>query len=276
MISHRVILHVRISYAARNALRNRLVSRKFAQIIDLDDDSDKWPISVMNTGINQCPQGQRMIIERNGKFSREIDGGNIFFAIPFYDRIKYVIDMRERAIRVQNTSAITRDQARIDVSCVVYCRFTDAQKAAYGSINPLYSIRQHTQTAVRYLIAETDFDHIIGSNKSFSNDIKETIETTAADWGFTISRCEIMELTPHKAITEAIDKNATAELEGKHQLLQAEYSKKISEIESTAEKLRIQLAGEAIAKKIEYEARARKETAILKVSCILVTLLTLI
>jgi len=39
----------------------------FSAIPDLDDDSHEWPKSKANYGINKCPQGFSMIIERNGE-----------------------------------------------------------------------------------------------------------------------------------------------------------------------------------------------------------------
>jgi len=39
-------------------------------------------------------------------------------------------------------SAITRDNVSVEVSGNLFVRFNDAEKAAYGAFNPLYSVVQ--------------------------------------------------------------------------------------------------------------------------------------
>jgi regulator of protease activity HflC (stomatin/prohibitin superfamily) len=63
-------------------------------------------------------------------------------AIPFVDKIAYIIDIRERAMDIAPQAAITRDNVSVEVSGNLFVRFNDAEKAAYGAFNPLYSVTQ--------------------------------------------------------------------------------------------------------------------------------------
>ena len=126
-------------------------SRNFSNLIDYDHDVDVWPISRTNTVINVCPQGQQMVVERLGKLSGVKDGG-FFFAIPFIDTIQYVVDMREKALSIHPQSCITKDNVHVQVSGNLYCQFVDASKAAYGSRNPIYAVKQHAQSSMRAAI----------------------------------------------------------------------------------------------------------------------------
>ena len=100
-----------------------------------------WPITSPNTILNIVPQGQRFVVERLGRLSAIHDSG-YFFAIPFIDRIAYVIDMRERAIDILPQSAITRDNVSVEVSGNLFVQVVDPSRAAYGARNPLYSVMQ--------------------------------------------------------------------------------------------------------------------------------------
>lgn len=80
-----------------------------------------------------------MVVERLGVLHK-IQNGGYFFAIPLIDDIRYCIDMRERALQVEPQSAITKDNVHVKVSGNLYCQFVDAEKAAYGSKNPLYAV----------------------------------------------------------------------------------------------------------------------------------------
>jgi hypothetical protein len=108
-------------------------------IIPVDDDYEIWPRTVPNTIVNICPKGEFMVVERLGVMQPIVTGG-WFIAVPFIDNIRYCVDMRERAISIRPQSAITKDNVHVQVSGNLYCQFIDAEKAAYGSKNPIYAV----------------------------------------------------------------------------------------------------------------------------------------
>lgn len=113
-----------------------------------DRDQDHWPRSGHNTVINTVPQGEVVIVERFGKL-HAVQGSGLFFAIPLVDRLKYRIDTREQVLEIPPLSAITKDNVSVRVSALVFCQFVDYEKAAYGSMQPLSSVRQHASACLR-------------------------------------------------------------------------------------------------------------------------------
>jgi hypothetical protein len=101
----------------------------------------QWPIQKRNTIFNVVPQGFKYVVERFGKLHSIQDSG-FFFAIPFVDSIAYVVDVRERAVDIPPQAAITRDNVSVEVSGNLFIKFQDPQAAAYGALNPLYSVTQ--------------------------------------------------------------------------------------------------------------------------------------
>lgn len=101
----------------------------------------QWPVTKSNTIFNIVPQGHKYVIERFGKLHSVEDSG-WFLAIPFVDQIAYVIDIRERAMDIPPQSAITRDNVSVEVSGNLFIKFQDPVAAAYGALNPLYSVTQ--------------------------------------------------------------------------------------------------------------------------------------
>jgi hypothetical protein len=101
----------------------------------------RWPIRKANTVFNIVPQGFKFVVERFGKL-RSIEDSGWFLAIPLVDTISYVIDVRELAIDIPPQSAITRDNVAVEVSGNLFIQFIDPEKAAYGALNPLYSVTQ--------------------------------------------------------------------------------------------------------------------------------------
>jgi hypothetical protein len=103
--------------------------------------SSQWPVAKRNTIFNIVPQGQKYVVERFGKLHSIQDSG-YFLAIPFVDEIAYVIDIRERAMDIPPQAAITRDNVSVEVAGNLFVKFQDASAAAYGALNPLYSVTQ--------------------------------------------------------------------------------------------------------------------------------------
>lgn len=228
-----------------------------------DDDFEIWPRSHPNTLINVCPQGELMVVERLGKL-HSIRQAGLFVAIPVIDTIRYRVDMREKAMAILPQSAITKDNVSVKVSGNLYCQFVDAEKAAYGSKNPVYAVKQHAQSAMRAAIGELELDQILHARAQLNSMIREAVQEAAFAWGLDIKRYEITDISPDKFITEAMDKQAAAERERRKQVLEAEGDKRRQELQSEGMKIKLQNESEGNLVKIRNEAEARKSQYILE------------
>lgn len=240
----------------------RIAHRPLSQLVDYDDDLDNWPHSQANTVLNICPQGKTMVVERLGKLQR-IEEGGWFVAVPFIDSIRFVIDMREKALSIHPQPAITKDNVHVNVSGNLYCQFVDAEKAAYGSNNPLYAVRQHAQSSMRAAIGEMELDEILHARSKLNTFIKTTLQESAQSWGLEIKRYEITEVTPDKFIMEAMDKQAAAERDRRKKVLEAEGSKRAAELESEGNKIRMKNESEGTLIQLSNEAEAQKIMTVL-------------
>ncbi len=158
-MSHKCFKALANQFPKRGGLppRKHLSSYSFSRKKEFD--SEQWPLVATNTLLNTCPQGEKMVIERLGKYERVQDPG-WFLAIPLIDRIAYRVDTRETAVKIPPQNAITRDNVSVEVSGNLYTQFQDPAKAAYGSANPLYSIKQHAQSSMRAAIGELELDEV--------------------------------------------------------------------------------------------------------------------
>ncbi|CAM9755663.1 unnamed protein product [Ectocarpus sp. 6 AP-2014] len=222
------------------------------------DVDDPWPVSHPNSLVNVCPQGSRMVVERLGKLS-SIERPGWFIAIPVIDKIAYRVDMRERNISITPQAAITKDNVSVEVSGNLYVQFEDPEKAAYGSANPLYAVRQHAQSSMRASIGELELDEILHARAQLNSMIKDTLQSAADAWGMEVKRYEITEITPDAQISEAMDKQAAAERIRRERVLTAEGEKKAYTLQS--EGVKIQLINESEGKLIQVQnaAKADKE-----------------
>jgi regulator of protease activity HflC (stomatin/prohibitin superfamily) len=247
--------------AARNGLM--VPRRSMSSYLDIDDDLDNWPKSRRVTVINVCSQGEQMVVERLGKLN-DVKTGGWFFAIPLIDSITYVVDMREKALSITPQNCITKDNVHVQVSGTLYCQFIDAEKAAYGSKNPIYAVKQLVQSSMRAAIGELELDQVLHSRKEMNTIIKTSVEDAALNWGLEIKRYEITEVTPDTTMTDAMNKQAAAERERRKKVLEAEGDKRQAELQSEGEKIRMVNVSEGELIKIKNEAEGRKVQLILE------------
>jgi len=133
--------------------------------------ASQWPIRKANTIFNIVPEGHKYVVERFGKL-HSVEESGWFLAIPFVDQISYDVDVRERAMDIPPQSAITRDNVSVEVSGNLFVQFVDPERAAYGAFNPLYSVTQHAQSAMRSAIGEMELDEILHGRAQMNAMIK--------------------------------------------------------------------------------------------------------
>mmetsp|Transcript_39203 Transcript_39203/g.94806 ORF Transcript_39203/g.94806 Transcript_39203/m.94806 type:complete len:374 (-) Transcript_39203:40-1161(-) len=223
----------------------------------------QWPIRKTNTIFNIVPQGYKYVVERFGKLHSIQDSG-WFLAIPVVDQISFVIDVRERAMDIPPQAAITRDNVSVEVSGNLFIKFQDAESAAYGAVNPLYSVTQHAQSAMRAAIGEMELDEILHGRARLNALIKGSLQEAALPWGLEIRRYEITEITPDHQIRIAMDKQAAAERDRREHVLRAEGDKQ--RVQLTSEGVKIMLTNESEGEmiKIRNEAEANKYRILLE------------
>ncbi len=212
--------------------------------------------SKANTILNICPQQKRMIVERFGKFDREIDSG-LFIALPFIDKIRFVIDMRELAVSVDPQSAITKDNVNVELGGNVYIQFIDARKAAYGAQKPVYAVIQHAQSAMRAAVGETTLDELFHNRNKVNAYILQSLLKAIEPWGLTIHRYEVTSVTTESQIHNAMNKQASAERQRREDILHAEAIKRTLELESEGHRQKV--VNESEGAKVNFINRAEGE-----------------
>ena len=65
------------------------------------------------------PQQVSLIIERLGKFSRTLEGG-LHFLVPFVDKVRANVDLREQVVSFPPQPVITSDNLVVNIDTVIY------------------------------------------------------------------------------------------------------------------------------------------------------------
>jgi len=193
----------------------------------------EWPQRKENLCVNICRQGEVHLIERFGKYLKAESPG-LYLSIPLVERIT-VVDMREKAIPIEPQLAISRDNVSVKMSGVLYLRFCDPHKAAYGHFSPLFAVLKHSESAMRSAIGELELDSLFHDRTAINGKISAAIVDAAEKWGIEVLRYEVTEIMPDQIISAAMDRQARAERERREQVLKANGDKEAAILRSEGE-----------------------------------------
>ena len=105
--------------------------------------------------IKIIPQAQAAVVERLGRYHRRSTPG-LAIVVPFVDRVRQLIDLREQVVSFQPQPVITEDNLVVNIDTVIYFQVTDPKAATYEIANYIQAIEQLTVTTLRNVIGGMD------------------------------------------------------------------------------------------------------------------------
>src|SRR5215216_8045261 len=106
---------------------------------------------VLARTVRIVPQARAGVVERLGRYSRTLNPG-LSIVVPFVDRIRDMIDLREQVVSFEPQPVITEDNLVVSIDSVIYFQVTDAKAATYEIANFIQAIEQLTMTTLRNIV----------------------------------------------------------------------------------------------------------------------------
>ena len=205
------------------------------------------------------PQARAGIVERLGRYARTLEPG-LTLIVPFIDRVKPLIDLREQVVSFPPQPVITEDNLVVGIDTVIYFTVTDARAATYEVANPLQAIEQLTVTTLRNVIGGMTLEETLTSRDSVNNQLRSVLDEATGRWGIRVNRVELKSVEPPRTVQEAMEKQMRAERDRRATILTAEGVKQSQILTAEGEKQSAVLRAEgqrtAAILKAEGEAKA--------------------
>ena len=205
------------------------------------------------------PQARAGIVERLGRYQRTLNPG-LTILVPFMDRLKPLIDLREQVVAFQPQPVITEDNLVVQIDTVLYFTVTDPKSATYEISNPLQAIEQLTVTTLRNVIGSMTLEETLTSRDNVNQQLRVVLDEATGKWGIRVNRVEIKSVDPPGTIQEAMEKQMRAERDRRAAILNAEGIKQsqilTAEGEQQAAVLRAEGGRQAAILRAEGEASA--------------------
>ena len=181
------------------------------------------------------PQARASNVERLGRYLRTLEPG-LNILIPFVDRPRQLIDLREQVISFEPRSVITEDNLVVDIDTVLYVQVTDPRAAAYEIANFEQAIEQLTVTTLRNVIGGLTLEETLTSRDKVNDQLRIVLDERTGKWGIRINGVELKSIDPPGTIQEAMEKQMRAERDRRAAILTAEGTKQSQILTAEGEK----------------------------------------
>jgi regulator of protease activity HflC (stomatin/prohibitin superfamily) len=167
------------------------------------------------------PQARARNVERFGRYRKTLEPG-LNFIVPFVDRVKPQIDLREQVVSFNGQSVITEDNLVVQIDTVLFFQVTDPRAADYEIVDYIGAIEQITATMLRSVIGSMDLEQTLTSRDKINALLRGVLDDASGKWGIRVTRVEIKAIDPPKSVKDAMEKQMRAEREKRAAILTAE------------------------------------------------------
>jgi regulator of protease activity HflC (stomatin/prohibitin superfamily) len=213
----------------------------------------------LSRSLRIVPQARARVVERLGRYHRTLTPG-IALIVPFVDRIRPLIDLREQVVSFPPQPVITEDNLVVNIDSVIYFQVTDAKAASYEIQNYIQAIEQLTVTTLRNVIGGLALEKTLTSRDEINNALRGVLDEATGKWGIRVNRVELKAIDPPASIKDTMEKQMRADREKRAAILQAEGQKQsailTAEGEKTAAVLRAEGEKQATILQAEGQAQA--------------------
>jgi regulator of protease activity HflC (stomatin/prohibitin superfamily) len=215
-------------------------------------------VVVLVRSIRIIPQASAGIVERLGRYHRTLDAG-LALIIPFIDRLRPLIDLRERVVSFPPQPVITSDNLVVEIDTVIYFQVTDPKSAVYEIENFIMGIEQITITTLRNVVGGIDLEQTLTSRDSINSALRGVLDEATGKWGVRVNRVELKSIEPPQTVKTAMELQMKAERERRAVILTAEGEKQSQILTAEGARQAAILNAEGAAKAIVIKAEAEAE-----------------
>ncbi len=180
-----------------------------------------FALIILAKAIRIIPQANAGVVERLGRYQRTLTPG-LALVIPFIDRVRPLIDLREQVVSFPPQPVITADNLVVSIDSVIYFQVTDPKSASYEIANYIQAIEQLTVTTLRNVAGGMDLERTLTSREDINLGLRGVLDEATGKWGIRVNRVELKGIDPPASVQQAMEIQMRAEREKRATILTAE------------------------------------------------------
>jgi regulator of protease activity HflC (stomatin/prohibitin superfamily) len=218
---------------------------------------------VVVRAVRIVPQARAAVIERLGRYVRTATPG-LTMLVPFVDRMRPLIDLREQVVSFPPQPVITSDNLTVGVDSVIYFQVTDPRAATYEIANYIQAVEQLTITTLRNVIGSLNLEQALTSRDEINSKLRGVLDEATGPWGIRVARVEIKAIDPPPSIQDAMEQQMRADRNKRALILTAEGQRESAIKTAEGNKAAQILAAEGQKQAAILEAEAERQSRILR------------
>jgi regulator of protease activity HflC (stomatin/prohibitin superfamily) len=180
-----------------------------------------FAVITLAKSIRIVPQARAGVVERFGKYRTTLNAG-LNLVVPFVDRVRYTLDLREQVVSFPPQPVITEDNLVVSIDTVIYFQVTDPLSATYEIANYIQAVEQLTMTTLRNIVGGMDLEQTLTSREEINAGLRTVLDEATGKWGIRVNRVEIKGIDPPPSIKDAMEKQMRADRDKRAVILTAE------------------------------------------------------
>ncbi|WP_372735328.1 SPFH domain-containing protein [Nocardioides sp.] len=220
-------------------------------------------ITVLAKTVRIVPQARAGIVERFGKYKGTLNAG-LNIVVPFMDKVRYLIDLREQVVSFPPQPVITEDNLVVSIDTVIYFQVTDPIAATYEIANYIQAVEQLTMTTLRNIVGGMDLEETLTSRDEINTRLRGVLDEATGKWGIRVNRVELKGIDPPPSIKDSMEKQMRADRDKRAAILTAEGGRQSAILTAEGQKQSAILSAEGDRESQILRAQADREAAILR------------
>ena len=216
------------------------------------------------SGIKIVNQGDEALVERLGKYTGKKLQPGLNYLSPMVERVSFQQTIRERVIDIPPQQCITRDNVSVTVDAVVYWRILDMEKAYYRVENLQSAMINLVLTQIRAEMGQLSLDETFTARNQINELLLQDLDKSTDPWGVKVTRVELRDLIPAKAVMDAMELQMSAERKKRAAILTSEGERESAVNAAKGRADALLLDAEAQQKSVLLGAEAERQQQILK------------
>ncbi|MGE2737575.1 SPFH domain-containing protein [Mycolicibacterium vaccae] len=222
-----------------------------------------FAVIIVAKSVALIPQAEAAVIERLGRYSKTVSG-QLTLLLPFVDKIRARVDLRERVVSFPPQPVITEDNLTVQIDTVVYFQVTNPQAAVYQISNYIVGVEQLTTTTLRNLVGGMTLEQTLTSRDQINTALRGVLDEATNRWGLRVARVELRSIDPPPSIQDSMEKQMRADREKRAMILTAEGNRESAIKQAEGQKQAQILAAEGAKQAAILSAEAERQSRILR------------
>ena len=157
-------------------------------------------LALLASSIRIIREYERVVQFRLGRLTGA-KGPGIILILPVINRLVKV-DLRERYLEVPHQTAITKDNAPVDIDFLIYYKVVDASASIVQVQNFTGASVGLATTTLRAVVGDIPLDELLSKREQINSILRTRLDEVTERWGIKVTNVEIREIRPPKDVKQ--------------------------------------------------------------------------